>query len=165
LVAIPWLIREIGQKERGVDLQEVELTLLYPHLANCPRLVSGQSARSPATVCSSRVLASLCFNPSSQVFLVEGGLPNCPPGVAGLSGRVGLSAGRVRTIHISRCSTGCSGSVCGPSAMTLRTICLAPVDYPPGHLRPSAPGTADCLSPLLLDLRFCVALIWVLFLG
>jgi hypothetical protein len=41
----------------------------------------GPSARSPAagySSCSSRVLASLCFNPSSRLFLFGGGLSDCP---------------------------------------------------------------------------------------
>jgi hypothetical protein len=33
LVAIPWLIQEIGQRKGGVDLQEVDLGLVYVHHA------------------------------------------------------------------------------------------------------------------------------------
>jgi hypothetical protein len=38
------------------------------------------------------------------------------------------------------------------------------LDRPPGYCRPSAPGITGCLSPLLLELRFRVALSWGLFL-
>jgi hypothetical protein len=62
-------------------------------------------------------------------------------------------------------SIGCSGSFCGLSTVTLRTILLAPVDRPPGHLGLSFAGAADCLSLLLLELRFHVSLSWGLFLG
>jgi hypothetical protein len=37
-------------------------------------------------------------------------------------------------------------------------------DRPPGHLGLSAWDFADCLSPLLLELRFHVAFSWGLFL-
>jgi hypothetical protein len=38
-------------------------------------------------------------------------------------------------------------------------------DGPPRPRGRSAPGCVDCLSPLLLELRFRVALSWGLFLG
>jgi hypothetical protein len=49
--------------------------------------------------------------------------------------------------------------------VTSWTVCLDPADYAPGHLEPFGPGTADCLSIFLLELRFRVALSWGLFLG
>jgi hypothetical protein len=59
----------------------------------------------------------------------------------------------------------CSGRIFEPSAVTLRTVRLALADGPPGHLEPSTPGTTNCLSPLLLELHFRVALSLSLFLG
>jgi hypothetical protein len=84
---------------------------------------------------------------------------------AELSVRVGLSAGWPQTVCFSRCSTGCSGCIFEPSAVTSRTVRLDLADRTPGHRGPSAPGIADCLSPLLLELRFHVALSFGLFLG
>jgi hypothetical protein len=46
LVAIPWLIREIGQREGGVDLQGVELGLQEFLLVDSPRVHGGRSVRS-----------------------------------------------------------------------------------------------------------------------
>jgi hypothetical protein len=53
LVAIPWLIREIGQREGRFVLWEVGLGLLFPHLADCPR-----GAQKPGVL---RVLRELLF--------------------------------------------------------------------------------------------------------
>jgi hypothetical protein len=75
------------------------------------------------------------------------------------------SKGRVRTVHISRCGTRCSGRFYGPSAVVSRIVRLVLADRPPGHRGLSATGTTDCLSPLLLELCFRVALNWGLFLG
>jgi hypothetical protein len=41
--------------------------------------------------------------------------------------------------------------------MVPRTVRLVLADRPPGHRSPSAPGTTDCLSLLLLELRFHVS--------
>jgi hypothetical protein len=62
--------------------------LLFLLLADRPRRVRGLSTRCrPAgcSSCSTRVLASRCFDPSSWVFSVGVSLPDYPPGVAGLS--------------------------------------------------------------------------------
>jgi hypothetical protein len=50
-------------------------------------------------------------------------------------------------------------------ALCLRTVRLASADSPPPSCERSAPGCADRLSPLLLELCFSVALSWGLFLG
>jgi hypothetical protein len=89
-------------------------------------------------------------------------LPFTPPS---LVRRIGPSAGRVRTVRISRCNTSCSGCIFRPSTETSWTIRLNLVDHPPGHRGPSALGIAVCLSPLLLELRFRVALSLGLLLG
>jgi hypothetical protein len=46
-----------------------------------------------------------------------------------------------------------------------RTVRQPIAHYPPGHCELSAWGFTDRLSPLLLELRFCVALSLGLFLG
>jgi hypothetical protein len=46
-----------------------------------------------------------------------------------------------------------------------RTVRRDLADCPPRPRGPSAPGIADCLSPLLFELRFRVALSLGLFLG
>jgi hypothetical protein len=60
--------------------------------------------------------------------------------------------------------TGGSGSIFGLSAPDPQTVSPAHVDRLPGHLGLSAWDFADCLSLLLLELRFRVALSWGLFL-
>jgi hypothetical protein len=137
---------------------------LFPHLADRPHGVGGPSARSPAvgySSCSSRVLVSLCFDPSSWVFSIGISLPDCPPGVAGLSARDGLSVGWPRTVRISRFRTCCSDSNFGPSAGVAKTVRQSIVDCPPGHCGPSAWAFAELLSPLLLEFRFRLGLFGV----
>jgi hypothetical protein len=118
--------------EGGIDLEKVELGMLCPQLADHPRRTWQPASR--------RVRRGFlrCFFRSLElgVFLLKEVCRTILPGVAG------LSAGKVRTVRISWCDTGCLGSVFGLSTVTLRTIRLAPADCPLGHLGPSVPGTA-----------------------
>jgi hypothetical protein len=65
----------------------------------------------------------------------------------------------------SRCNTGSSGGFFGQSTLGLRMVRPALANSSPPPRGQSIPGCADCLSPLLLELRFRVALSWGLFLG
>jgi hypothetical protein len=56
-------------------------------------------------------------------------------------------------------------SICQLSAPDQRTVRLAHADRPPGHLGLSTWDFANCLSHLLFELHFHVALSWGLFLG
>jgi hypothetical protein len=85
--------------------------------------------------------------------------------VVGLSARVRLSMGWPRTVYISRCSTGCSGCIFGPSAEVEQTVRQPIADYPPGHCGLSAWDFADCLSPLLLEFHFRFEIVSGLLLG
>jgi hypothetical protein len=134
-----------------------------------------QSARWSRTVCaelddqcsscSSRVLASLRFDPCCLVFLIARSLSKGPRGECRWSFPCKFSAGRAQIVCYSRCSTRGSGGIFGRSALSLRTIRLPPPLPPADSLPPpcgqSAPGFAYCLSPLLLELHFRVALSWV----
>jgi hypothetical protein len=144
------------------------LELLYPHLADSPPGRREQSTW-PGV------------HPARRLFLRIRGLIRrrsdvLLQGVCGPSARVSRtiravqvtlkpSACRVQTVGISGCSIGCSRSFYGPSVVVSQTVCLVLADRRPSHLGPSAPGTVDCLCPLLLELRFRVALSWGLFLG
>jgi hypothetical protein len=125
----------------------------------------GQSTRCSRTVreeptdqvssCCSRVLASLLFDLFCPVLLVARGLSD-GAFECGRSSPRGRSAGRAQTICFSRCSTGGSGGYFGWCAVNSWTVRHA--DSLPGPCGQSAPSTADCLSPLFLELHFRVAL-------
>jgi hypothetical protein len=79
-------------------------------------------------------------------------------------------------LHADSSRVGCGQSVIRGAVLVVRVAFL---DGPPcpcgrstlprGQSAPPrgrfAPGCADCLSPLLLELRYCVVLSWGLFLG
>jgi hypothetical protein len=75
------------------------------------------------------------------------------------------SEDKAQTVHFSGCGTKGFVGFLRPSAVTSRTVHRPHVDRPPDHRGLSAWSSAECLSPLLLELRFRVALIWGLFLG
>jgi hypothetical protein len=99
------------------------------------------------------------------VFLVARSLPDGPRGECGQSFPRGWSAGRAQTVRYLRHGSGGSGGIFGWSALFLQTVRLAPADSPPPPCGRSTLGFPDCLSPSLLELRFCVALSWGLFCG
>jgi archaeosine-15-forming tRNA-guanine transglycosylase len=88
------LIREIGQRDGGVDLQEVGLELLSVHHADGLRVPGRRSARRLSANSLSRfscVLIRLSFDPFGRVLLVAQGLADSPRGEAGQSVRRGRS--------------------------------------------------------------------------
>jgi hypothetical protein len=140
-----------------------EFGMLCPRVAESLPGAHGRSARCRLTrcsSCSSRVLASLLFDPFCPMLLVARGLSD-DAFECGRSSPRGRSAGRARTIRFSRCSTGGLGGYFGRSAVNSRKVRYAPADSPPGPCGRSAPGTADCLSPLLLELHFRLLWVWV----
>jgi hypothetical protein len=170
LVAIPWLIQEIGQREGGVNDQEVELVLLFACSADCPRSPCGLSARhgsAGCSSCSSCVLERFRFDLFCRLFWAGRGFAYRLLGRRDSSVRHELLADR------SRIGSGSSifrvrhrGSVAfvGPSAATSRTVRCLHTDRLPGHHGLSARDFVDCLSPLLLECRFCFGIAWGLFL-
>jgi hypothetical protein len=157
LVAIHWLIREIGQREGGVNLQEVEFGLFFARLEDCPPWHDSASCSS----CSSCVLERFRFDPSGQLFLAERGFADRPPGCRGPSTRHELVADRrgQGADHLfSGCSTGGLVGFFGPSTKTSRTVRHLHADRPPDHHRQSAWCFADLLSPLLLESCFLLGL-------
>jgi hypothetical protein len=121
LVAIPWLIREIGQRDGGVDVQEVGLELLSAHHADGPRVPGRRSARRLSANSSSRFSCVLIWP--------------CAFGCTrfgGQSARRGRTVRAARTIRFSRCSAGGLGGDFRQSTVNPRTICQAPADIPPG---------------------------------
>jgi hypothetical protein len=160
LVAIPWLILEIGQRE-GVDLWRVRLGLQFPCLTDSPPRACGRSTRSWQIWCSScfsRVLASPCY-PFGLVFLVAQSLANDPHGECGRSLRRGWSASRARIVRFSRCSIGGSGAISGRSVVDPRTVRLGLADGPPSPCGQSDLSLTVCLSLLLLVLRFSLGFV------
>jgi hypothetical protein len=144
------------------------LGLLFPSLADHSRgagRLSGRCCSSRYPSCSSRVLISPHFDPLCRWFSFGGSWSDRPPGVAGQSARLGLAAVLARTIHYSRCATGGSVFIFGPSVRDLRTVCPYQVDRPPGHRGLSARCLAELLSSLLLVFHFCFGIVWGLFLG
>jgi hypothetical protein len=72
---------------------------------NRPQVAGGLSARyysSRCSSCSTQVLVSLRFDPSSRWFSFGGSWPDSPPGVAGQSARLEPSVVLVRTVRYSR---------------------------------------------------------------
>jgi hypothetical protein len=140
LVVIPWLIREIGQREGGFDLWEVGLGLLFPRLADRLCGVGGPSARSSAagrSLCSSHVLESLCFDLSCRWFLVGRSWSDSPPRVAGQSVQLGLSAvlaGTVRfqgvVLEVLLAFSDCPPLTHGPSVRLTWTVRPVTTDCP-----------------------------------
>jgi hypothetical protein len=91
------------------------------------------------------VIHVFSFDPFGHVLLVAQGLADSPRGECGRSSPRGRSAGRARTVHFSRCSTGGSGGYFRRFAVNPRTVRQAPADSPPGPCERSALGTANCL--------------------
>jgi hypothetical protein len=82
---------------------------------------------------------------------------DCLPGEAGPFARSGQSAVSSRIIRFMEGAYWRFG-------LLFQIVRRDLADRPPGHLRPSASGTADCLSHLLIELHFRVALSLGLFL-
>jgi hypothetical protein len=142
--------------------------LLCPCVADSLPGPHGWSVTSRLTRCSScslRVLLSLLFDPFCLVLLVAWSLTDSSRGECGQSSLRGRSAVREQTVRYSRCSTKSSGGFSGWSTLCLRSVRLTPANSPPLPRGRSARGCVDCLSPLRLELRFCVTLSWGLFLG
>jgi hypothetical protein len=81
LVGISWLIQEIGQREGGVDLQEVGLELLSAHHADGLCATGRWSARrlsAGSSSSSSCVLVRLSFDLFGRVLLVARSLADSP---------------------------------------------------------------------------------------
>jgi hypothetical protein len=158
----------MGERVGGVDLLRVGLGLLFLCLADSLPGERGQSARSRQiwrSSCSSCVFAFSCFDPFRLVLLVAQSLPDGPRGECGQSLPRGRSTSWAPIVCFSRCTTGGSGAIYGGSDSTVQIVRPSPTDSLPPPCRQSAPGTTNFLSPLLLELRFCVALTWGLFLG
>jgi hypothetical protein len=107
---------------------------------------------------------SLHFDLFCLVLFVARSLPGDLRGECTRSLLRGRSAGRAQRVCSLRCSTRGSGGIFGQFALNLRTVRLAPANSPPPPCGRSAPGFADSLSPLLLELHFHVVLSWGLFL-
>jgi hypothetical protein len=76
LVAIRWLIREIEQREGGVDLQEVELILLSACSADytrSPCRLSVMHGSAGCSSCSSRAHEFFRFDPERTLMSTRGG--------------------------------------------------------------------------------------------
>jgi hypothetical protein len=129
----------------------------------CERFMRRLSAS--CSLCSSRVLLCLPFDPFCQWVFGARGLADGPWVEYGRSVCGGQSAGKRRAIRFSRCVSGGSGSYFGRSVVTLWTVRAFLADSPPGPYGRSTLSTADCLNPSLVELRFRVALSWDLFLG
>jgi hypothetical protein len=135
----PWTDRWFGS--RGV-----RLGLLFPCLANCPRVAGGLSARCSSfrcSSCSSQVLEHFCFNSFFQLFLVGRSLADCPPQHPGPSARHQLLADCPRIgrgpsfiggalLEVQLSFLDCPSVTRGPSACTTRTIRPVTADCPPG---------------------------------
>jgi hypothetical protein len=93
------LIQEIGKREGGVGLQEVELVLLSACSADRPRSPCKLSVRCGSAgcfSCLSRVLERSLFDLLCQLFLVGKGFADRPPGHRGPSAQHKLLADRPR---------------------------------------------------------------------
>jgi hypothetical protein len=85
--------------------------------------------------------------------------------VRAAQGTLGQSAGRVRTVRISGCTSGGSFAFFGLSARGPWTVRPVSADRPPQPRGPSAWCCVELLSPLLLEFRFRFGIVWGLFLG
>jgi hypothetical protein len=124
-------------------------------------LVGGDSPRGLAFVQFVACSCTFVVRSIGEVTFRYKGFADCPPGAHEPSAWHELLADRpyFKVQHWWLCS------FFGPYTATSRTVRLLLADCLPGLPRLSAPRSADCLSPLLLELRFHVALSLGLFLG
>jgi hypothetical protein len=135
------------------------------HLADSPPSRHGQSAWTRVRpVRRAFVVRSVETSVFSWEWFVD-----CLPVHRGPSERYELPVDRPRVGHepsdFRGVHTGGFACFFGPSTPYPRNVCQAHASRQPGHHGSSAPCLADCLSPLLLELRFCVSFSSGLFLG
>jgi hypothetical protein len=132
--------------DRWLGSRGFTLGLLFPCLADRPRVAGRLSARcssSRCSLCSSRVLERFCFDPFCQLFLARRSLADCPPGRQGPPARHQLLADRPRTgcgpsvirgalLEVRLPFSNRSSVTRGPPTCTTRTIRPVTADCPPG---------------------------------
>jgi hypothetical protein len=111
------------------------LEQLFLHLADSPPGRHRQSARPYVHRLFLHVCGSIHWRGCVSLHVVCGQSAWVSRAVRTAQVALGPSAGRVRTIRISRCGFVCSVSICGPSASQSRIVCLVTPDCSPGTLQ------------------------------